>query len=111
MFNKIQTVFSIPELRRRILFTLGMLAVYRVGCHVPLPGVDRAVLAQFFQGTEGTLLGLVSSFTGGALERMTVFALGIMPYISASIILQLLTVVFEPVERIGQGRGAGAQDA
>ena len=79
MFDKIQTVFSIPELRRRILFTLGMLAVYRVGCHVPLPGVDRAVLAQFFQGTEGTLLGLVSSFTGGALERMTVFALGIMP--------------------------------
>ncbi len=102
MFAKIQTVFSIPELRRRILFTLGMLAVYRVGCHVPLPGVDRNVLAQFFQGTEGTLLGLVSSFTGGALERMTVFALGIMPYISASIILQLLTVVFEPVERLAK---------
>jgi preprotein translocase subunit SecY len=102
LFEKIQTVFSIPELRRRILFTLGMLAVYRVGCHVPLPGVDRAVLAQFFQGTEGTLLGLVSSFTGGALERMTVFALGIMPYISASIILQLLTVVFEPVERLSK---------
>jgi len=102
LFDKIQTVFSIPELRRRILFTLGMLAVYRVGCHVPLPGVDRAVLAQFFQGTEGTLLGLVSSFTGGALERMTVFALGIMPYISASIILQLLTVVFEPVERMAK---------
>ena len=102
MFSKLQTIFSIPELRRRILFTLGMLAVYRVGCHVPLPGVDRAVLAQFFQGTEGTLLGLVSSFTGGALERMTVFALGIMPYISASIILQLLTVVFEPVERLAK---------
>jgi len=79
-----------------------MLAVYRVGCHVPLPGVDRNVLAQFFEGTEGTLLGLVSSFTGGALERMTVFALGIMPYISASIILQLLTVVFEPVERLAK---------
>ena len=102
MLSKLQTVFSIPELRRRILFTLGMLAVYRVGCHVPLPGVDRAVLAQFFQGTEGTLLGLVSSFTGGALERMTVFALGIMPYISASIIMQLLTVVFEPVERLSK---------
>jgi len=102
LLSKLQTVFSIPELRRRILFTLGMLAVYRVGCHVPLPGVDRAVLAQFFQGTEGTLLGLVSSFTGGALERMTVFALGIMPYISASIIMQLLTVVFEPVERLSK---------
>ena len=102
MFDKLQTIFSIPELRRRILFTLGMLAVYRVGCHVPLPGVDRAVLAQFFQGTEGTLLGLVSSFTGGAIERMTVFALGIMPYISASIILQLLTVVWEPLERLSK---------
>jgi preprotein translocase subunit SecY len=102
LFDKILTVFSIPELRRRVLFTLGMLAVYRVGCHVPLPGVDRGVLAQFFQGTEGTLLGLVSSFTGGALERMTVFALGIMPYISASIILQLLTVVWEPVEKLAK---------
>ena len=102
MLASIQNIFSIPELRRRILFTLGMLAVYRVGCHVPLPGVDRAVLAQFFEGTQGTLLGLVSAFTGGALERMTVFALGIMPYISASIIMQLLTVVFEPVERLSK---------
>jgi preprotein translocase subunit SecY len=79
-----------------------MLAVYRVGCHVPTPGVDASVLASFFEGTEGTLLGLVSAFTGGALERMTVFALGIMPYISASIILQLLTVVFEPVQRLSK---------
>jgi len=98
----VQNIFQIPELRRRILFTLGMLAVYRVGCHVPTPGVDASVLAEFFKGTEGTLLGLVSSFTGGALERMTVFALGIMPYISASIILQLLTVVFEPVQRLSK---------
>ena len=102
MLASIQNIFNIPELRRRILFTLGMLAVYRVGCHVPLPGVNSAVLAQFFEGTQGTLLGLVSAFTGGALERMTVFALGIMPYISASIIMQLLTVVFEPVERLSK---------
>jgi len=107
LFSSIQNIFSIPELRRRILFTLGMLAVYRIGCHVPLPGVDRAVLAQFFEGTQGTLLGLVSAFTGGALERMTVFALGIMPYISASIIMQLLTVVFEPVERLKNEGEAG----
>ncbi len=100
MFSSIQNIFSIPELRRRILFTLGILAVYRVGAHVPIPGVDAAVLATFFAGTEGTLLGLVSAFTGGALERMTVFALGIMPYISASIILQLLTVVYEPIARL-----------
>jgi preprotein translocase subunit SecY len=100
LFSSIQNIFSIPELRRRILFTLGILAVYRVGAHVPIPGVDAAVLATFFAGTEGTLLGLVSAFTGGALERMTVFALGIMPYISASIILQLLTVVYEPIARL-----------
>jgi len=98
----IQNIFNIPELRRRIFFTLGMLAVYRIGCHIPTPGIDSQVLAQFFSGTEGTLLGLVSAFTGGALERMTIFALGIMPYISASIILQLLTVVFEPVQRLSK---------
>ncbi len=102
MFKRIQNIFSIPELRRRILFTLGMLAVYRIGCHVPIPGINGDVLAEFFQKTEGTLLGMVSAFTGGALERMTVFALGIMPYISASIILQLLGVVFEPVERLSK---------
>ncbi len=102
MISSIQNIFSIPELRRRILFTLGMLTVYRIGAHVPTPGIDAQVLAKFFEGTQGTLLGLVSAFTGGALERMTVFALGIMPYISASIILQLLTVVFEPVERLAK---------
>ena len=102
MWNTLQNIIAIPELRRRILFTLGMLAVYRIGCHVPTPGIDSQVLAKFFEGTEGTLLGMVSAFTGGALERMTVFALGIMPYISASIILQLLTVVFEPIEKLSK---------
>lgn len=100
--STLQNVFAIPELRRRIFFTLGMLAVYRVGCHIPTPGVDAHVLAKFFEGQEGTLLGLVSAFTGGALSQMAVFALGIMPYISASIIMQLLTVVFEPVERLSK---------
>lgn len=102
MVKSIQNIFSIPELRRRILFTLGMLAVYRVGCHIPTPGIDAQVLAKFFEGSQGTLLGMVSAFTGGALQRMTVFALGIMPYISASIIMQLLGVVFEPVERLSK---------
>ncbi|HEY5673508.1 MAG TPA: preprotein translocase subunit SecY [Malonomonas sp.] len=100
--STLQNILAIPELRRRILFTLGMLAVYRIGCHVPTPGIDAKVLAKFFEGTEGTLLGLVSAFTGGALEQMAVFALGIMPYISASIILQLLTVVFEPIEKLSK---------
>jgi preprotein translocase subunit SecY len=102
VIQSIQNIFSIPELRRRILFTLGMLAVYRIGCHVPTPGIDAQVLGKFFEGQQGTLLGMVSAFTGGALQRMTVFALGIMPYISASIILQLLAVVFEPVERLSK---------
>ncbi|MGD9847956.1 MAG: preprotein translocase subunit SecY, partial [Desulfuromonas sp.] len=84
MLATLHNIFSIAELRRRIFFTLMMLAVYRVGCHVPTPGVNAQVLASFFEGTQGTLLGLVSAFTGGALERMTIFALGIMPYISAS---------------------------
>jgi preprotein translocase subunit SecY len=89
------------------MFTLMMLAVYRIGCHVPTPGVDSQVLASFFEGSQGTLLGLVSAFTGGALERMTIFALGIMPYISASIILQLLTVVSEPVQRLSKEGAQG----
>ncbi|NOY14056.1 MAG: preprotein translocase subunit SecY [Deltaproteobacteria bacterium] len=102
MMSTLQNIFAIPELRRRIFFTLGMLAVYRVGCHVPTPGIDAHVLAKFFEGSEGTLLGLVSAFTGGALKQMAVFALGIMPYISSSIIMQLLTVVFEPVEKLSK---------
>ncbi len=100
--STLQNILAIPELRKRILFTLVMLAVYRVGCHVPTPGIDAHVLAKFFEGTEGTLLGLVSAFTGGAMQQMAVFALGIMPYISASIILQLLTVVFEPIEKLSK---------
>ncbi|MFN2256914.1 MAG: preprotein translocase subunit SecY [Desulfuromonadaceae bacterium] len=107
MLKSLQNIFSIVELRKRILFTLMMLAVYRIGCHVPTPGVNSQVLASFFEGSQGTLLGLVSAFTGGALERMTIFALGIMPYISASIILQLLTVVSEPVRRLSKEGAQG----
>ncbi|MGC9518374.1 MAG: preprotein translocase subunit SecY [Desulfuromonadaceae bacterium] len=107
MLKSLQNIFSIVELRKRIMFTLMMLAVYRIGCHVPTPGVDSQVLASFFEGSQGTLLGLVSAFTGGALERMTIFALGIMPYISASIILQLLTVVSEPVQRLSKEGAQG----
>ena len=93
-------IFRIPELKRRILFTLGLLIVYRVGVQVPVPGVDGAALAAIFATAKGTLLGLVDMFSGGALERLSVFALGIMPYISASIILQLLTVVVPHLEQL-----------
>jgi preprotein translocase subunit SecY len=95
-----QNIFKIPELKRRILYTLALLAVYRIGVHVPTPGIDAVALASFFERAQGTLLGLFDMFSGGALERLSVFALGIMPYISASIILQLLTVVIPHLEQL-----------
>jgi preprotein translocase subunit SecY len=95
-----QNIFKIPELKKRILFTVGLLVVYRVGVHVPVPGIDANALASFFARARGTLLGLFDMFSGGALERLSVFALGIMPYISASIILQLLTVVIPHLEQL-----------
>jgi preprotein translocase subunit SecY len=95
-----QNAFRIPELKKRILFTLGLLAVYRVGAHTPTPGIDSQALAAFFQQTQGTLLGFFDMFSGGALSRLTIFALGIMPYISASIILELLTVVVPYLEKL-----------
>ncbi len=98
---------KIPELKRRILMTLALLAVYRVGCFIPTPGVDAEALSAFFARARGTMLGLFDMFSGGALERMSVFALGIMPYISASIILQLLTVVVPALEKLKKEGEAG----
>jgi len=96
-----QNILKIPELKRRVLFTLGMLVVYRVGVNVPVPGIDSAALAEIF-GRFQAVLGIVDLFSGGALERFSIFALGIMPYISASIILQLLTVVIPHLERLSK---------
>jgi len=95
-----QNIFKIPELKKRILFTLALLIVYRIGVHVPVPGIDSLALASFFKQAEGTIFGIVNMFSGGAFERLSVFALGIMPYISASIILQLLTVVIPHLEQL-----------
>jgi len=95
-----QNIGRIPELKKRIFFTLMMLAVYRVGCHIPTPGIDGGALAAFFSERHGTLFGLFDMFSGGALSQMSVMALGIMPYISASIILQLMTVVVPYLERL-----------
>ncbi|MEJ2040467.1 MAG: preprotein translocase subunit SecY, partial [Desulfosarcinaceae bacterium] len=92
-------IFKIPELRRRLIYTAALLAVYRIGVHVPTPGIDAGALASFFDSMQGTIFGVFNMFTGGALERLSVFALGIMPYISASIILQLLTVVIPHLEQ------------
>ena len=107
MFEGFQNIFKIPELRKRVLFSLGMLAVYRVGCHIPTPGIDSQALAHFFKQAQGTLLGLFDMFSGGALEKLTVFALGIMPYISSSIIFQLLTVVVPSIEKLSKEGEAG----
>ncbi|NQT10075.1 MAG: preprotein translocase subunit SecY [Desulfobacteraceae bacterium] len=95
-----QNVFKIPELKKRIIYTLALLIVYRIGVHVPTPGIDGVALASFFAKVEGTIFGIFNMFSGGALERLSVFALGIMPYISASIILQLLTVAIPHLERL-----------
>src|SRR3954453_21548347 len=100
MLEKFLNVFRVPDLRKRVLFTLGMLAVYRLGSHIPTPGINAEMLAQFFNQNSGSALGLVDLFSGGNLRRLTVFALGIMPYITASIIFQLLTVIYEPLAKL-----------
>src|SRR5437899_3253302 len=102
MLEGLQNATRIPELRRRLLFTLAMLAVYRLVVHIPTPGIDRLALAAFFDRVKDTIFGLFNLFSGGALEQFSVFSLGIMPYISASIILQLLTVVFPYLERLSK---------
>jgi len=100
MLEKLANIFRIPDLRKRILFTLGLLAVYRLGGHIPTPGINADKLQQFFEQNRGSFLGFVDLFSGGQLRRLTIFALGIMPYITASIILQLLTVVYEPLAKL-----------
>ena len=107
MLDTFQNIFKIPELKKRVLFALGMLAVYRIGCHIPTPGIDGQALAHFFKQAQGTLLGMFDMFSGGALEKLTVFALGIMPYISSSIIFQLLTVVVPAIEKLSKEGEAG----
>jgi preprotein translocase subunit SecY len=99
-FEAFANIFRVPDLRKRILFTLGLLAVYRLGGHIPTPGIDANRLAEFFQRNQGTLFGFIDLFSGGMFRRLTIFALGIMPYITASIILQLLTVVVPTLEKL-----------
>src|SRR5579859_6307524 len=100
LFDTIANMFRIPDLRKRILFTLGLLAVYRFGGHIPTPGIDGNRLAEFFQQNSGSLFGFIDMFSGGMFRRLTIFALGIMPYITASIILQLLAVVIPTLEKL-----------
>src|SRR2546421_8671077 len=95
-----RNLFRIPDLRNRVLFTLALLAVYRIGAHIPTPGINWRVLEMLFQQGQGSFLGIFDLFSGGNLRRLTIFALGIMPYITASIILQLMTVVFPYLEKL-----------
>ena len=102
MIESLRNILAIPDLRKRLYFTFGLLAVYRIGCHIPTPGVDPVALIDFMNSVQNTFLGFVNTFTGGSLERVAVFALGIMPYITASIVLQLLTVVWPYLEKLSK---------
>lgn len=102
MIDSFRNIFAIPDLRKRVFFTFALLAVYRVGCIIPTPGTDPAALLEFMASQAGTILGFVNTFTGGSLARVAVFSLGIMPYITSSIILQLLTVVWPYLEKLSK---------
>ena len=100
-FEAAANIFKIPDLRKRVLFTLALLAIYRLGGHIPTPGIDTAKLEHFFDTAgAGTVFGFIDMFAGGMFRRLTIFALGIMPYITASIILQLLAVVIPTIEKL-----------
>jgi preprotein translocase subunit SecY len=107
VIGSLTNIAKIPELKRRVIFTLLMLLVYRLGVHIPTPGINAAILKDFFERYQQTLFGVIDMFTGGAMENFSVFSLGIMPYISASIILQLLTVVIPHLERLSKEGEAG----
>lgn len=111
MLSAFANCFKIPELKKKILFTLAIVAVYRIGCFLPTPGVNGAVLTSYFQklnsAGSGTIFGIMNMFSGGAVEKMTIFALGIMPYISSSIIMQLLTAIVPALEKIAKEGQAG----
>ena len=107
MLDGLKNIGKIPELQRRILHSFLLLAVYRIGAHVPTPGIDTAALAAYFEQAKNSLLGFFDMFAGGALSNLSVFALGIMPYISASIILQLLTIAIPHLERLSKEGEAG----
>ncbi|MFA6320721.1 MAG: preprotein translocase subunit SecY [Candidatus Omnitrophota bacterium] len=111
MLQAFLNIVKIPDLRKKIFFTLGLIAVYRIGTYIPTPGIDGAKLAQFFanlaQSSGGALFGIMNMFSGGAISRLTIFALGIMPYISSSIIIQLLTAVIPALEKLAKEGEAG----
>ena len=113
MFSALVNSFKIPDLKKRLLITGALVAIYRIGCYIPTPGIDGSALAEFFNRISktqgGALFGIINMFSGGAMERLTIFALGIMPYISASIILQLLTAVIPALEKLAKEGKSGQE--
>ncbi len=107
MIQALRNIWNIPDLRKRVVFTFLMLGVYRIGAHIPTPGIDTRALLDMFEAQRGSILGFVDLFSGGNFSQMTIFALGIMPYITASIILQLLTVVWPYLEKLSKEGEAG----
>jgi preprotein translocase subunit SecY len=107
MISALKNIWNIPDLRRRVMFTFAMLAVYRIGGHIPTPGINAGALARLFEQQAGGILGFVDMFSGGYFSQLTIFALGIMPYITASIILQLLTVIWPYLEKLSKEGDAG----
>ena len=108
-FAAIRNMFTVPDLRKRILFTLGLLAVYRLGAHITAPGVDRDQLKRVWEQVGTTLLGVLDLFSGGNFQTISVFALGVTPYITATIITQLMTTVFPQLKRLQEEGEAGRQ--
>ena len=102
MIEAVKNIFNVPDLRKRILFMLSLLGVYRIGAHIPTPGIDSKALENLFQQNAGTVFGFMDMMSGGNFRKLTIFALGIMPYITASIILQLLTVVWPYLEKLSK---------
>ena len=100
MLASMRNIFKVPDLRTKILFTITILALYRVGSQIPVPGIDGVALREFMDQAAGGIAGVLGMFTGGALSRMGIFALGIMPYISASIIIQLLGATWGPLQQL-----------
>src|ERR1700693_1751447 len=107
MFSWLSNAWRVPELRRRVMFTALILAVYRLGSWIPAPGVNSSAIKDYFGSQGGTVLGLLNLFSGGALSQFAIFALGIMPYVTASIILQLMTVVVPKLEQLQKEGEAG----
>jgi len=107
ILSRVQNIFKVEELKNRIIFTLALLTVYRIGCHIPTPGINGEELSKFLAQNAGAFMGFFDMFSGGALSRVTIFALGIMPYISASIIMQLLTVVIPAIGKLAKEGDAG----